>query len=487
MTSLHLLAVSPFIVLGGTSVAAMLLSVFVRSRVAILCLTVAGIVGTLVAVGLVAASSDRSATVLLTMDDYALFFIGLLVVTAGLVVLLSHGYLKRAELESAEYYVLILLATLGASTLVSSSHFASFFLGLELLSVALYGLIAYHRGRAVALEAALKYLVLAATTSAFLVFGMALVYAVSGTLSLGSLASFGAAVSGVQKTLYVTGLVLILAGVGFKLAVVPFHMWSPDIYQGAPAPVTAFIASVSKAALFALLLRYAMQVDAAHGRPLFFVLSVVAFASMAVGNLLALMQRNVKRLLAYSSISHLGYLLVALLAGGALARTAVAFYLAAYSLNMVAAFGVVGALGDVHSEAESIEDYRGLARRKPWLTGVLVLALLSLAGIPITAGFIGKFLLVQAGAGGGRWALVLVLVLTSALSLFYYLRVIVALFERVTPRAAEEGRTASVSRGPAIGPLSASVLVFLALALLFLGLYPRFLLRLIETAAGSFG
>ncbi len=487
MTDLHLLAVTPFMVLGGTAVAAMLLSAFVRSHVAILCLTMAGILGSLVAVGLVAASTDRRATGLLIMDDYALFFIGLLIVTAGLVVLLSHGYLRRTERESAEYYVLILLATLGAGTLVSSSHFASFFLGLEVLSVALYGLIAYPAGRAVAVEAGLKYLVLAATTSAFLVFGMALVYAVSGTLSLGGLASFGAAVSGLQKGLYVTGLVLIFTGVGFKLAVVPFHMWTPDVYQGAPAPVAAFIASVSKAALFALLLRYAMQVDAVHGRPLFLVLSVVAFASMAVGNLLALLQRNVKRLLAYSSISHLGYLLVALLAGGALARTAVAFYLAAYSLTMVAAFGVVGALGDAHGEPESIEDYRGLARRKPWLAGVLTLALLSLAGIPITAGFIGKFLLVQAGAGGSRWALVLVLVLTSVLGLFYYLRVIVALFERVVPESADEEGAVPAIRGLAIAPLSASVLVFVALALLFLGLYPRLLLRLIEMAAGSLG
>jgi NADH-quinone oxidoreductase subunit N len=230
-----------------------------------------------------------------------------------------------------------------------------------------------------------------------------------------------------------------------------------------------------------------MQVDAVHGRPLFLVLSVVAFASMAVGNLLALLQRNVKRLLAYSSISHLGYLLVALLAGGALARTAVAFYLAAYSLTMVAAFGVVGALGDAHGEPESIEDYRGLARRKPWLAGVLTLALLSLAGIPITAGFIGKFLLVQAGAGGSRWALVLVLVLTSVLGLFYYLRVIVALFERVVPESADEEGAVPAIRGLAIAPLSASVLVFVALALLFLGLYPRLLLRLIEMAAGSLG
>ncbi len=293
--------------------------------------------------------------------------------------------------------------------------------------------------------------------------------------------------SGAQKALYVTGLVLIFAGVGFKLAVVPFHMWTPDIYQGAPAPVTAFIASVSKGALFALLLRYAIELGLADDGPLFLALSVVAFASMVVGNLLALLQRNLKRLLAYSSISHLGYLLVALLAGGALARTAVAFYLTAYSLTMVAAFGVVAALGDAGGEAEAIEDYRGLGRRKPLLAAVLALALLSLAGIPITAGFIGKFLLVQAGAGGSRWALVLVLVLTSALGLYYYLRVLVTLFEKASPEAAEQQGLVPGLRSVRISPLSASVLAFLAFLLLFLGLYPSLLLRLIEVAMGGLG
>jgi len=487
MSALHVLAVSPFIVLGGTAVVTMLLSTFVRSHAVILCVTMAGIAGSLAAVGLVATSSDRRATVLLTMDDYALFFIGLLVVSAGLVALLSYGYMRRTEKQGAEYYVLLLLATMGAGTLVSSSHFASFFLGLELLSVALYGLIAYPANRAKAVEAGLKYLVLAATTAAFLVFGMALVYAVSGTLSLGGLASFGAVDSGLQRALYATGLVLIFAGVGFKLAVVPFHMWTPDVYQGAPAPVAAFIASVSKAALFALLLRYAMEVDAINDQALFLALSVVAFASMVVGNLLALFQHNLKRLLAYSSISHLGYLLVALLAGGALARTAVSFYLVAYSLTMIAAFGVVAMLGDARGEAGSLDHYGGLARRRPWLAGVLTFALLSLAGIPITAGFVGKFLLVEAGAGGSRWALVLVLVLTSALGLFYYLRVIVTLFQRVVPEAAEEEDSPPVSRDSAIGPLGASVLAFLTLALLFLGLYPRLLLRLIEMVVGGHG
>ncbi len=487
MTGVHLLALSPFMFLGGAAVVTMLVSTFVRSHVVILCLALVGIAASLASVGLVAASADRRATDLFRIDDYALFFIGLLVVTAGLVVLLSYAYLRRRERESAEYYVLILVATLGASALVSSVHFASFFLGLEVLSISLYGLIAYPARRAVAVEAGLKYLVLAATTAAFLVFGMALVYAVSGSLTLANLATFAYGVSGLQKALYSTGVVLIFTGVGFKLAVVPFHMWTPDIYQGAPAPVTAFIASVSKAAVFALLLRYAIQVDAINGRPLFLILSVVAFASMAVGNLLALLQRNLKRLLAYSSISHLGYLLVALLAGGSLARTAVAFYLVAYSLTMVAAFGVVAVLSDGPREAESLDDYRGLGRRSPLLAAVLTLALLSLAGIPITVGFIGKFLLVEAGAGGSRWALVLVLVLTSALGLFYYLRVIVTLFERAAPEVQEERGTAAVPRGAPGALLSTTVLAFLGILLLFLGLYPSLLLRLIEMATGSLG
>lgn len=492
MTGLHLLAVSPFIVLGGTAVVTMLISTFWSSHLAVLSLTMAGIAGSLVAVAFVAASNDRRATLLFRMDDYALFFVGLLVVTAGLVALISYGYLKRTERDRAEYYVLTLLATLGAATLVASTHFASFFLGLEVLSVALYGLIAYPARRPGAVEAGLKYLVLAATTAAFLVLGMALVYAVTGTLTLGTLATFAAGVSGLQKGLYTTGLVLIFTGVGFKLAVVPFHMWTPDVYQGASAPVAALVATVSKGALFALLLRYATQVDLAGGRPFFLVLTVAAFASMAVGNLLALTQQNVKRLLAYSSISHLGYLLVALLAGGALARMAVAFYLVAYSLTMVAAFGVVAALSEKDREPESLEDYRGLGRRRPWLAGVFTVALLSLAGIPITAGFIGKFLLVDAGAGASRWALVVVLVLTSTIGLFYYLRVIVIMYGRPAPEPAShttqvQGGPVALSAASPIGALTAAVLGFLLLALLFLGLYPRLLLDVIERIAASFG
>ena len=395
---------------------------------------------------------------------------------------------SNAPRGTGRVYVLTLIATLGAGTLVSSAHFASFFLGLEILSVALYGLIAYPARRPGAVEAGLKYLVLAATTAAFLVLGMALVYSVTGTLALGSLATFAAGVSGLQKALYITGLVLIFAGVGFKLAVVPFHMWTPDVYQGAPAPVAAFVATVSKGALFALLLRYAAQMDTAGSRPFFLVLTVVAFASMAVGNLLALMQQNIKRLLAYSSISHLGYLLVALLAGGALARTAVAFYLVAYSLTMVAAFGVVAALSERDREPESLEDYRGLGRRRPWLAGVFTLALLSLAGIPITAGFIGKFLLVDAGAGASRWALVVVLVLTSTVGLFYYLRVIVIMYGKPSLSPAEvQGGPVPLSPGLPIGALTATVLGFLSLALLFLGLYPRLLLDVIERIAGGLG
>jgi NADH-quinone oxidoreductase subunit N len=507
MSDLNLLTIAPYFTLGGAAVIVMLVSTFSSSHRLALSLTLAGLAGSLVVIGLIAGSSDRGATTLLRMDNYALFFIALIIVSAGLVALTSFGYLERTEKQRPEYYVLVLLATLGASALVASSHFASFFLGLEILSVSLYGLIAYPATRTVAIEAAIKYLVLAASTAAFLVLGMALVYSVTGTLALADLSSFVGAATGLQKQLYASGLVLILAGVGFKLAVVPFHMWTPDIYQGAPAPVTALVASVSKTALFALLLRYVTQIDLGGYRPLFVVLSIVAVASMVVGNLLALLQANVKRLLAYSSISHMGYLLVPLLAGSSLGRSAVAFYLAAYSVTMIGALGVVAGMSGKEGEPESIEDYRGLGRRSPWLAGIFTVFLLSLAGIPITAGFIGKFLLVDAGAGASHWALVIVLVLTSVVGLFYYLRLTLTMWGKthseasgsdappVSSREVDEfeedvhGRatrslTATLGR---VDGLTAATLIFAVAALLFLGLYPRLLLHVIERAASSIG
>ena len=234
--------------------------------------------------------------------------------------------------------------------------------------------------------------------------------------------------AGVHGPPLLAGLVMIISGLGFKLAVVPFHLWTPDVYEGAPAPVTAFIATVSKGAVFALVLRYFTRIDIHAHTALFLIITLIAVASMFAGNLLALLQTNVKRILAYSSISHLGYLLVTVLASGPTAVTAAAFYLAAYFITTLGAFGVVAVLSRPERDADRLEDYRGLVWRRPWLAGVFTAMLFSLAGIPLTAGFVGKFYVVAAGVGSALWLAVVALAINSVIGLFYYLRIVVALF-----------------------------------------------------------
>ena len=265
--------------------------------------------------------------------------------------------------------------------------------------------------------------------------------------------------------------ILISVGIGFKLAVVPFHMWVADVYEGAPAPVTAFIATVSKGAVFALLLRFFLPAEMLRGNAPGVFLAAIAVASMVAGNLLALFQDNVKRLLAYSSIAHMGYLLVAFLAGGPLRVTAVVFYLIAYFISSLGAFGVVTVLSGPERDADRLEDYRGLFFRRPWLAGAFTAMLLSLAGIPLTVGFIGKFTILAAGVGDFLWILVGTFVVTSAIGLFYYLRVLVALYSPL-PTAA----------GVAAPPMPAGVLALTILTALLLGLgiYPGPLLEAIS-------
>jgi NADH-quinone oxidoreductase subunit N len=324
----------------------------------------------------------------------------------------------------------------------------------------------------------LKYLVLAGVSSAFVLFGLALLYYERGTLRLAELAT-----GGPFGALAWAGLVMVLVGLGFKLALVPFHLWTPDVFQGSPMPVAALIATVSKGSVFALLLR-GLQPVLPTGIPTL-VLTVLAVASMFAGNLLALLQGNLKRLLGYSSIAHVGYLLVAFLAGGAGGAAAVSFYLLAYFLTSLAAFGVLSVLpvqaegGDV----EELSDLRGLAHRRPLLTGILVVALLSLAGIPVTAGFIGKFYLLAAGIQARLWLLSASLVASSVIGLYYYLRVILAFF-----LPAEEGLrpvlavAVGSTRGPAPRAAARSLLLGLVTAtLLGLGTFPGPVIRWISS------
>jgi NADH-quinone oxidoreductase subunit N len=421
-----------------------------------------------------APHAPRTVTPLLVIDRYAIFYTGLILVASFAVALLAFSYLERHEGKPEEFYLLLLLATLGSVVLVSSNHFASFFLGLEILSVSLYPLIAYQRRNLLGIEAGVKYLVLAGVSSAFLLFGMALVYADLGTLLLPEIAAQIAKIAH-PGVLLLTGFGLIMVGIGFKLALVPFHLWTPDVYQGAPAPVTAFVATVSKGAMFALLLRYFTQVNFQQNRTLVVIFAVMAVASMLVGNLLALLQDNLKRLLAYSSIAHLGYLLVALLASGPLAMTAVAYYLVAYFVMTLGAFGIVIVLSGRNVEADTLEDYEGLAWRRPWMAALLTATLLSLAGIPLTAGFVGKFYVLAAGAESRLWWLLIIMVATSSIGLFYYLRVVVIMY-RLTVSEADLSPVK-----PSLSLAGSVALAALTLLLVWLGVYPAPLIRIIQT------
>ena len=275
----------------------------------------------------------------------------------------------------------------------------------------------------------------------------------------------------------IIGMVMLLVGIGFKLAVVPFHMWTPDIYQGAPAPVTAYIATVSKGAVFALLLRYFRGVSLDQGSTLFLVFAGIAVASMVAGNLLALLQDNVKRILAYSSIAHLGYLLVALLAGGVFAVVAATFYLVAYFITTLTVFGILTLLSTGERDADRLEDYRGLFWRHPWLAAAFSASLLSLAGIPLTVGFVGKFYLVAAGVGHALWPALFVLVATSVIGLFYYLRIIVAM----SLQPAEKSKAPTLA--PSMSLSGSLVLAVLVLLLVCLGVYPSPFIHMIQEAA----
>jgi NADH-quinone oxidoreductase subunit N len=371
----------------------------------------------------------------------------------------------------------LLTALLGASVLVASSHFAAFFLGLETLSISLFVLIGYPLKQTRPLEAAIKYLILSGVSSAFLLMGMALIYAQSGELTFTGIGHFIANQSA-MNVMVLSGVILMVAGLGFKLSLVPFHLWTPDVYEGAPAPITAFIATASKGAVFVLLLRYFVNSNSYAYTPLMNVFSFIAVLSILAGNLLALLQNNVKRLLAYSSIAHMGYLLVAFIAGGSishkLAIESVTFYLAAYFITKIGAFGVVSVLSTHQTEAGDISFYRGLFWRRPWLAAIFTLMLLSLAGIPLTAGFIGKFYIFTSAADGRLWGLLLAIITGSGLGLYYYLKIIVVMSMNV------EATTIKYDK-PDQDWSSMATLAILTMLLVWFGIYPDFLMNVIQS------
>ena len=461
----------PLIVLAAAPVILMLVIAFYRSHVLTFALTAISLL--VCAASLLYPSSSASSHIgsLLTIDKFAAFYIALLLAASLVTSIFTFGYLQTSKCIKEEFYILLLIETLGCSVLVCSNHFATFFLGLEILSVSLYALIAYPRATLRQVEAAVKYLILAGSSSAFLLFGMALIYFHSATMQISQIVLLVSSSASFASPIVLTGFGMLIVGIGFKLAVVPFHLWTPDVYEGAPAPITGFIATASKGAVFALLLRFFAPLAMSDGK-FYVVFASIAIASMFIGNLLALLQNNIKRILAYSSIAHLGYLLVALLVSGPLAVTAGSFYLLAYFITTLGAFGVIAILSRDDTEPDTLQACRGLVSSHPLLTAVFTAMLLSLAGIPLTAGFIGKFYLLWAGVSVQLWLLVIILVINSAIGLFYYLRIIVALYSK----PADQAYTLTASLSGA----SSLVLAVLTLLLIWIGVYPAGFLYLVK-------
>jgi NADH-quinone oxidoreductase subunit N len=508
VTAFDLLMLLPILLpAGGAVLITTALAVRRRSWFT-LAATLVSLASALGALVLVRPSTPYAIGVLLVIDGPAVFYIGLALAAGLVVTLLANGYFSAGQgtgERTDEFYVLLLLATTGAAVLAAACHFASFFLGLEVLTVSLYALVAYQRRSAVSVEAGVKYLILAAVASAFLLFGMALIYAEIGSMAFAAVLRTEGV--GRPSPVLLTGVAMILVGLGFKLALAPFHLWTPDVYQGASPPATAFLSTVSKVAVAAVLLRLLATPGAGSGMlgsgsllggGIIVLLTGIAVVTMLVGNLLALLQGNVKRILACSSIAHYGYLVVAVLAGltagagrSALGapQAAAAYYLLAYTVTTLGAWGVLAGLAGRGREVERVADLRGLAYRRPGVALILTAMLLSLAGIPLTGGFVGKFYLVAAGAAAGLWLPVVVLVIASALGLFYYLRILVAVYSR----SEEEGaRSPDRSDEPhwvsAPLPLAGGIaLAGLTLVLVWLGVYPAPFVRLVQTLTAGWG
>ncbi len=478
MVALDFVALTPLLILAASSVIVMLLIAFRLSHRIIQVSSL--LLFSLAFLALVFVKSITPYTIhpLLVVDGFSVFIMGLTIFSSLVINVLSYIYFQEKEEGPKEYYVLLLLATLGSCVLACSQHFISFFLGLELLSVALYALIAYLRARNHPIEAGIKYLVLAAFSSAFLLFGMALLYMETGKMEFLLIA--GQLTSANEISIRIlAGLALMLVGIGFKLAVVPFHIWAADVYQGASAPIAAFIATASKAGVLAVLIRFSISIDALSMYTVQLTVMGIAIASMIMGNFLALRQANIKRLLAYSSIAHFGYVLVAFTALNNISTPAVCFYILTYFLNTLTAFGVVTLLSTKESDAEGIENYESLFWRKPMLASILTVSLLSLAGLPLTVGFIGKFYLLVATVKTGLWFGATVLVLTSVVGLFYYLRIISAMFSTV--HREKQGES---SVHPFFYLLSTITLCSIMVIIIGLGIYPAQVLHLMERLIG---
>lgn len=464
---INVTAIAPEIVMTLSALVVLLLEVFLKRR------EKRGYLGVLSAIGVVVAffftlplmGAEMSAFGgMFTNDGYGLFFKVIFLLIAFLTLLISIGYARRVEIEGGEYYALILLATVGMMLMASGTHLITLFLGLETMSISIYVLAGMMREDRRSVESALKYFLLGAFATGFLLYGMAYVYGATGSLLLKDIASFIAGEKSLPNSpLLLMSLVFLTIGFGFKVASVPFHMWTPDVYEGAPTSITAFMATGVKAAAFAVFVRVFFIGLPAFRPDWTTIMWVLAVATMTLGNIVAISQTNIKRLLAYSSIAHAGYLLVAFVAGNSLGVSGMLFYLMAYAFMNIGAFGCVILLGKKGEENTLISDYAGVGFKHPILAAAMTIFLLSMAGIPPLGGFMAKFYVFSAAVESRFYWLVIIGVLNSAVSVYYYLRVTVLMYFRESEREIE---------GLDFSPASVVAVVLAVIGTLYLGIFP---------------
>ena len=427
--SIDLIALAPVIVLSVFAMMVLIVDLFGgRNKTLLVFISLVGLLMTAIsafAKNPIPAYSFNDSYI---VDHLSLFFICIFTISSALAILLSVEYNEREGIRAGEYYALILFCTVGMILLASSTDMIMIFLGIEIVSICLYVLAGIRRGNLASNEAALKYFLLGAFATGFLLYGMTLVYGSTGSTNLFEIADFVKNPEAQSNPLLLMGLVLLIIGFGFKVASVPFHMWAPDVYQGAPTPVTAFMAVGPKAAAFAAFFRVFAEAFPEMAPSWEVLLSSIAVLSMFFGNLGAIMQTNIKRMLAFSSISHAGYILMAVIAKNSLGASSLLFYMLAYAFTTFGIFGIIILLGRKGEENLEIENYSGLAYKHPIIALSMTVFLLSLGGLPPFAGFIAKFYIFSAAVQEGLITLVIIAVLNSAISFYYYLKVVVFMY-----------------------------------------------------------
>ena len=469
--------VAPELVLCAVGLLIMIIDPFIgaaRQRV----LGWIGFAGTLLALAAVhiaAKDAGPAYSNLIFADGFSLFVHVIVIGAAALAILGSINYLDHEGIQRGEYYALVLFATAGMGILGGANELVTAFLGLEMSSISTYILAGFRKRALKSNEASLKYFILGSFATAFFLYGIAMVYGATGSTQISQIETI---LRGFQHLpdLAVLGLGLIFVGLGFKVVVAPFQIYAPDVYEGAPTPVTALLASAPKAATFALMLRIFFVAFGSAGSLWFWAIWISAVLTMFIGNLAALVQTNVKRMLAYSSIAHAGYIMVAFIASTDLGIAAVLFYLAAYALMKMGAFLVITHLGQQNEQRLDIKDYAGLGMRQPVLAACFSLFLLSLLGLPATGGFLGKFFAFQAALDSRIIWLVIIAAINSVIGAYYYLRVIISMYFW------EPSKDYSPT---AVAPALTVALSVAALGTLYLGLFPSRVLLLARSAAAS--